>query len=76
MGKGILIGLISLMGFCLQAQTNLNSLWNIWEDQSQHDTSRLDALYQFIRNRKLFSKPDSALYFAQIEYDHAEGKGL
>ena len=57
-------------------QTNLDSLWSIWQDQYQQDTTRLEAIHDFVGNGYLFSKPDSALYFSELEYEFAKSKKL
>jgi tetratricopeptide (TPR) repeat protein len=57
-------------------QTNIDSLWNVWEDQSQQDTSRLKALDSFIWEGYLFAQPDSAVYFADLQYDFAKAEDL
>jgi len=58
------------------AQPNLDSLWATWSDINQEDTVRLDALNDFVWEGYLFSDPDSAFYFSQIELDFAKSKGL
>jgi len=58
------------------AQPNLDSLWQVWQDESQPDTSRLRAIEQFARSGYMISQPDSALYFARLGYDFAKEKGL
>jgi adenylate cyclase len=75
MRKLILIILISSLGYSLNAQTNLDSLWNIWNDNTQADTNRLKAIDDIAWNGYLFSQPDSAFYFAQMQYDLAEKSG-
>jgi tetratricopeptide (TPR) repeat protein len=57
-------------------QVKLDSLWAVWNDPSQHDTSRLLAMYEITRDGYMFSQPDSAFYFAQLIYDYAKSKGL
>ena len=57
-------------------QTGLDSLWNIWQDETLHDTTRLIALDQFACDGYLYVQPDSAFYFAQLEYDFAKSRGL
>ncbi|MBL4586939.1 MAG: tetratricopeptide repeat protein, partial [Flavobacteriales bacterium] len=52
-------------------QPDLDSLWGVWKDDSQADTSRLKAIYDFAWGGYLYSQPDSALYFAQLQYDLA-----
>ncbi len=58
-----------------RAQTNTDSLWTVWQDSSQHDTLRLDAIYNYAWDGYLFANPDSAFYFAQLQYNYAENKG-
>ena len=53
-----------------------DSLWNIWSDPNKPDTSRLKAIHDFAREGYLFSRPDSAYYYAQMELDFAEARGL
>jgi class 3 adenylate cyclase/tetratricopeptide (TPR) repeat protein len=76
MRKLILIILISSLGYGLNAQTKLDSLWNIWNDNTQADTTRLKAIDDMAWDGYLFSQPDSAFYFAQMQYDLAEKSGL
>jgi len=54
------------------AQVNLDSLWNVWNDKSRPDTIRLNAIRIIAWDGYLFSQPDSAFYFAQLQYDFAE----
>ncbi len=58
------------------AAQNLDSLWGVWNDQAQPDTTRLKAIHEIAWNGYLFSQPDSAFYFAQMQYDFAKSKGL
>jgi len=64
-----------LLGINGQAQVNLDSLWGVWIDDRQEDTSRLKAIYQFVSEGYLSTKPDSAIYFAQLMFDFAEKRG-
>ena len=48
------------------AQVNLDSLWNVWNDKTQADTSRLKAMKNIAWDGYLFSQPDSAFYFADL----------
>jgi len=54
---------------------NLDSLWSMWNNKTQHDTFRLKAIHDFIYSGYLFSKPDSAFYFGGLEYDFAKTIG-
>ncbi|MEN0051960.1 MAG: hypothetical protein AAF806_33145, partial [Bacteroidota bacterium] len=51
---------------------NKDSLWTIWEDESQVDTVRLDALYNFTANHFLYNDPDSAIALFKTYLDFAE----
>ena len=54
---------------------NLDSLWGVWQDETQHDTNRVRALHNVIWYKYLFTDPDSAFYFSQIHYDFAKNIG-
>ena len=72
--------LLSCLLGCLlvpsHAQVNIDSLRAVWRDDSQPDTSRLQALGTFIWQGYLSSQPDSAYYFAQFQLEWAREKGL
>ncbi|MEX1187904.1 MAG: adenylate/guanylate cyclase domain-containing protein [Bacteroidia bacterium] len=79
MKKALLI--IFSFPFLLAAQPNLpsevaDSLWNVWQDETQPDTNRLKAIKYFTWDGYLYTKPDSAFYYAQLEFDFAKSKGL
>lgn len=57
------------------SQVNLDSLWTVWNDTSQADTIRLIAIHDLAWDGYLFSQPDSAFYFAQLQYNFAKSKG-
>ena len=56
----------------MASAVNLDSLWGVWTDKTQPDTNRLKAMHKIAWNGYLYSKPDSAFYFAQMGYDFAE----
>ncbi|MBE0661844.1 MAG: tetratricopeptide repeat protein [Bacteroidales bacterium] len=63
------------------AQSNLpsqtaDSLWQVWQDETQSDSIRLKALDTFIWRKYLFTQPDSAFYYAQLEFEYAKSRGL
>lgn len=60
----------------LSAQVNIDSLRLLWNDTTQPDTVRLRAIDDISWDGYLFSQPDSAFYFAQLEYNFAKSKGL
>ena len=48
---------------------NMDSLWSVWQDTTQVDTNRLKAFNEFLTNSYIESKPDSALYYTNLQYD-------
>ncbi len=62
--------------FTFAQQPNLDSLWAVWSDPTQPDTVRLLALDDYAYYGYDDEHPDSAFYFAQIEYDYAQSLGL
>ena len=75
MQKHLTFFLALFIGFSSTAQVNLDSLWNVWNDKTQADTSRLKAMQKIAWNGYLYSQPDSAFHFAQMQYDLAESIG-
>ena len=63
-----------LISFSSKAQVNLDSLWGVWNDKTQADTSRLKAMKRIAWDGYMDSQPDSAFYFAQMGYDFAEAR--
>jgi len=74
MKKTFLICFLFALSTFTYAQVNLDSLWGVWNDENQEDTNRLKALEEIIESNYINSNPDSALYFAQLLHDLAEGK--
>ena len=58
------------------AKENIDSLWGVWNDIAQPDTTRLQAMKQISWGGYLFTQPDSAFIFAQLQYDFAKEKDL
>ncbi len=52
-----------------------DSIWEVWEDKSMPDTSRLEAIHTYSWRGYVFSKPDSSYYYAQLQYDFAKKVG-
>jgi adenylate cyclase len=65
MRKIILIILLTSSGICLKAQTNLDSLYAVWQDQNQSDSIRVAAYKDYIWNGFLYSQPDTAFILAE-----------
>jgi len=72
MQKHITFFIALFISFSSLAQVNLDSLWNVWNDKTQVDTIHLKAMHKIAVDGYLYSKPDSAFYFAQLQYDLAE----
>jgi pentatricopeptide repeat protein len=72
--KKIIFILLLFPALC-NAQVNLDSLFGVWNDQTQTDTNRLKAMSDISWDGYLFSQPDSAFYFAQLQLDFAKEKG-
>jgi tetratricopeptide (TPR) repeat protein len=73
--KNLLIFSLLLPTLC-NAQVNMDSLWGIWNNKNNADSNRLSAMHQISWDGYLFTKPDSAFYFAQLELDFATEKEL
>lgn len=54
-----------------QPEPRQDSLFSVWQNEALHDTIRLDALYNFTWDYYLFSNPDSARYWANLQYAYA-----
>ncbi|MGK0406193.1 MAG: class 3 adenylate cyclase/tetratricopeptide (TPR) repeat protein [Roseivirga sp.] len=75
--KNLLLTILILFsGISLKAETKLDSIFTVWQDETQADTSRLQAIHKFILQGYIYNQPDSAYYFAQKQLDFAERKGL
>ena len=57
--------------FGISAQIKLDSLYAVWQDQSQEDSTRVGAYKDYIWHGFLFSKPDSAFILAERLYEFA-----
>ncbi|MFK7757363.1 MAG: histidine kinase dimerization/phosphoacceptor domain -containing protein [Flavobacteriales bacterium] len=52
-----------------------DSLWNLWNDNSQVDSIRYDAIYILAQKGFLYTKPDSAYALAEIHSQRAIKEG-
>ncbi len=64
--------LVSISGWSLNAQKNLDSLYMLWLDPTQSDSNRADAYNAYIWQGYLFSKPDTAAVLAEALVDYAK----
>ncbi len=56
------------------AQSNLDSLWSVWQDDGQADSTRVKAYREYIWKGYLFSKPDSASILIQDLHEYARNQ--
>lgn len=61
MKKILLIILIAFSGLCLKAQSNLDSLFTVWEDATYPDSIRTQAFSDYIFEGYINSDPDNAI---------------
>lgn len=73
--KNIFIILFLSLPFSGTAQDKLDALWAIWNNSHVADTIRINAMQEICTDWYLFSQPDSAFYFAQLQYNFALEKG-
>ena len=52
--------ILLVIGVGLSAQTKVDSLFAVWQDQAQPKASRVDAYKDYIWDGFMFSNPDSA----------------
>lgn len=72
MKKKALLLLICVSGLQLNAQIGLDSLYAVWQDQSETDSARVKAYKTYIWDGYLFSDPDSAAILAEALHAYAE----
>ncbi|MBI3136666.1 MAG: tetratricopeptide repeat protein [Bacteroidetes bacterium] len=53
------------------AYSSQDSLYQVWKDETQHDTTRFKAIKSFIWGNYLFSRPDTACVIAHEQLDYA-----
>ena len=58
-----------ILSICVKSQENLDSLWGVWNNSSQLDSSRFSALSKIIK-----AEPDSAFVYCQLMHDLAKKK--
>jgi len=61
MQKTTLLILLAFSSLCLNAQTKLDSLYGVWQDETQSNSNRAEAFGEYIDFGFIESKPDSAL---------------
>jgi len=74
MKKALILLIYFISGTSLNAQ-NLDSLWNVWQNQDLADTARLEAIGKLAFPGMVFSNPDSAFKLAEMQYTFAKKIG-
>jgi len=70
--KKILFTLFLLATIVGQGQAQLDSLYDIWKDETQTDSIRVDAFKTYIWDGYLYSQPDSAFVLTKTMVDFGE----
>jgi signal transduction histidine kinase/CheY-like chemotaxis protein/Tfp pilus assembly protein PilF len=63
--------LLLFPGILKAQKTAKDSLWHIWQDETNHDTLRLNALGEYILEIDVREQPDSNIQLAQVQLDFA-----
>jgi CHAT domain-containing protein len=71
--KALILSILFLAN-TLYAQSDTDSLLNVWNSNEQHDSLRFDAMKKVVWKGYLFTKPDSSAYFAKMMYKEAVQK--
>jgi adenylate cyclase len=58
--------------FCIAQQPNLDSLYSVWQDENQPDSTRVSAYNDYIWDGFLFSQPDTAEVLAEALHAYAK----
>ncbi|MEX1189659.1 MAG: adenylate/guanylate cyclase domain-containing protein [Bacteroidia bacterium] len=74
MKKILLLLIILFSGTYCHSQNNLDSLLQVWNDNSQSDSLRVDAYKNYIWEGFIYSDPDSAVVLANDLHDFSKEK--
>ena len=68
--RSVFLLLLVFFRFCCFAESKADSLYFLWQDDTQHDTIRFKYMKKFIWDNYLFSNPDTAcvLGYEQLAY--------
>jgi len=72
----LLFFILILLSNIVDAQENIDSLYAVWNNDANEDTSRLNALDDYIYYAYLKKGNDSASYYANIQIAYAKEKGF
>lgn len=68
--------LLCFHGVLFSQSQNIDSLWGVWNTTTYPDSSRIEAMNDLAWSGYLFTKPDSAFYFASLAFELSKSKGL
>ena len=74
--KYYLIICFSFVLYPLLGQVDTDSLKEVWNNNALPDSVRLKAINELAWEGYLFTRPDSAFYYAQLHYELAKRRGL
>ena len=72
MKQTVYLFIVVFISISAHTQTKLDSLWNVWNDESKTEEVRIKAMFSFSRKGYMNLQPDSAFYFLQLAYDLAK----
>ncbi len=75
MQKITLLILLAFSSTCLNAQANLDSLYGVWQDKTQADSSRIKALDDYIWFGYVYSNPDKAIILSDTLFEFSRKLG-
>ena len=67
----VIILLFAFFELNVNCQSKSDSLWSIWEDESEEDTIRLESIRSYIGREALFSDQEKAIELAEEQYEFA-----
>lgn len=76
MKRSIQILFILFLSIPSFGQQDFDSLWGVWNNTDLGGRDRIQALQHIATQGYLYSRPDSAFYFAQLMYDLAQEENL
>lgn len=67
--------LLYFISLTLLGQSNIDSLRKVWNNDKLPDSIRISSVNKLAWDGFLFTDPDSAFYYAQLQYDFARKRG-
>jgi len=76
LSRRIIFIVLFISGLAARSQSKKDSLWAVWKNTQNADSSRLIAIGHLCSNYYWYSDPDSAIILADLEYNLAHKKNL